>query len=61
MTRFKELARIEAAIKHRDESDLRWALEYCRMRVSNCTRKHGVQRRKQIERRVMAALEVPSP
>jgi len=33
MTRFKELKRIQAAIQHRTESELRWADEYCQMRV----------------------------
>ena len=32
MTRFKELARIQAAIKHKNELELRWAAEYCQMR-----------------------------
>ena len=45
MTRFKELARI-----HRSESELRWAVEYCQMRLRITTRKdhekywRGIQR-----------------
>lgn len=31
MTRFKELARIQAAIKHRNESELRWPAGYCQI------------------------------
>jgi hypothetical protein len=33
MTRFKELRRIENAIDHRKEDELRWALGYCAMRI----------------------------
>ena len=33
MTRFKELRRIEAAIEHRNQAELRWAADYCRMRI----------------------------
>ena len=34
MTRFKELRRIEAALKSGDRTELLWAEDYCRMRVS---------------------------
>jgi hypothetical protein len=33
MTRLKELKRIEAAIEHKNNAELLWALEYCRMRL----------------------------
>ena len=33
MTRFKELARIERAIESPHEAELRWAEEYCLMRI----------------------------
>jgi hypothetical protein len=39
MTRFKELARIQDAIKHRNESELRWAVEYCQMRCGSLPEK----------------------
>jgi hypothetical protein len=32
VTRSKELRRIERAIEHRDERELRWALEQCAVR-----------------------------
>jgi hypothetical protein len=32
MTRSKELRRIEAAIAHKNESELRWALAECELR-----------------------------
>jgi len=32
MTRSKELRRIEAAIEHRNERELRWALQHCEIR-----------------------------
>lgn len=33
MTRLKELKRIENAIKHKDKKELKWALEYAKMRL----------------------------
>ena len=33
MTRFKELKRIEFAIKHKDEKEILWALQYCKSRL----------------------------
>ena len=39
MSRFKELKRIEAAIKNSDKSDLSWAASYCEMRIKTATRK----------------------
>jgi len=53
VTRFKELRRIENALKHRDERELRWALSYCKMRLSIGVRKDHTKvwevRRRQIE------------
>jgi len=60
MTRFKELARIERAIKYRDEAELQWALDYCKMRVSFSDRKEGIKRWKKIQEEVAKALESPS-
>ncbi|NRR93558.1 hypothetical protein HSX10_18450 [Winogradskyella undariae] len=33
MTRFKELKRIELAIKNKDEKEIVWALDYCNSRL----------------------------
>ncbi|PCI96250.1 MAG: hypothetical protein COB15_10990 [Flavobacteriales bacterium] len=33
MTRFKELKRIQSAIKHKDEKEIHWALKYCKSRL----------------------------
>jgi hypothetical protein len=60
MTRFKELARIETAIQHRNTSDLQWALGYCKMRQSISTRNEQIEHWKQIEKKVIHALENPS-
>jgi hypothetical protein len=57
MTRFNELARIEAAIEHHNEGDLRWALGYCKMRLSISVRKEHIKYWKQIENNVIQALE----
>ena len=57
MTRFqfKELRRIERAIEHRDQADLRWAAEYCRARISYTRTKQGEDYWRRIEKRVRAA------
>jgi len=39
MTRFKELKRIEAAIRHGNKVELEWAKSYCSMRVRTAIRK----------------------
>jgi hypothetical protein len=57
MTRFKELRRIERAIKYRDQTELRWAAEYCRWRLSSTTTKQGDAHWRRIEKRVVAALD----
>lgn len=33
MTRFKELKRIEEAIKFKNQSELEWAIKYCKLRL----------------------------
>jgi hypothetical protein len=55
MTRSKELRRIEAAITHRNEAELRWALAQCELR-RRFTKDHSALWY-QIEMRVLAALE----
>ena len=57
MTRFKELRRIEAAIAHRDEGELRWALAYSQKRLRFATMKHHEKDWRRIEARVVRALE----
>jgi hypothetical protein len=56
MTRFKELARIQAAIKHRNEPELRWAAEYRQMRLRIATRKDHAKYWRGIKRDVTDAL-----
>jgi hypothetical protein len=56
MTRFKELKRIQAAIQHRAESELRWADEYCRMRVKSAVLNEHKSYWKGIQRNVDTAL-----
>jgi hypothetical protein len=58
MTRFKEQSRIEAAIDHRNRSELLWAEEYCRMRLAIAPRKDHEKYWKNMGRRVVAALAV---
>jgi hypothetical protein len=56
MTRFKELRRIEAAIEHRDEAQLRWAADYCRMRIRIAPTTRAAEHWRRIEQRVKAAV-----
>jgi hypothetical protein len=56
MTRFKERARIEAAIEHRNRSELLWAEGYCRMRLAIAPRQDHQKYWKNMQRKVMAAL-----
>jgi hypothetical protein len=66
MTRFKELSRIQAAIKHRNESELQWAAEYCQVRLRMAARKehskywHGIQREVEDALRAIAPAADPS-
>jgi hypothetical protein len=57
MTRFKELKRIEAAIEHKNNADLQWALEYCRMRLSLAPRKDHQKHWQKLETKALQALE----
>jgi hypothetical protein len=43
MTRFKELRRIELAIKNKDNKELLWALSYCKMRLKLATMKQHIK------------------
>jgi len=50
MTRSKELRRIERSIRFRDETELKWAVEFCRWRLSLALKSsrsvwHRVQKR----------------
>jgi hypothetical protein len=57
MTRFKELKRIEAAIKHKDQIELQWAIGYCKMRLSIPGKADHEKYWRQIERKVAQALD----
>jgi hypothetical protein len=63
MTRFKELRRIEHAIEHRDEVELRWALDYCAMRRKLAAQVHTMRKEgkywREMENKVRAKLESP--
>jgi hypothetical protein len=56
MTRFKELQRIEAAIEHKSQTDLQWALEYCKMRLRIAQRKGHTKYWREIEKKVLKAV-----
>ena len=58
MTRFKELSRIEDAIEHRNEAELRWALGYCKMRLSISESNHHIKYWEQIEKKVNQTLDI---
>jgi hypothetical protein len=63
MTKFKELKRIERAIEHKNEAELRWALDYCRMRIKLASTVHTMRKQgkywHQMESKVRDALENP--
>ena len=59
MTRFKELARIQAAISHRNVEELRWALGYCKIRPSIASSKEHIKHWTQIEKQVIQAMNDP--
>jgi hypothetical protein len=56
MTHSIELARIESAIENRDEDELRWAMNYCKMRLSEAVLKEHVHFWKRIEKEVVKVL-----
>jgi Mg2+ and Co2+ transporter CorA len=56
MTRFKEFARIQAAIKQKNEADLQWAVEYCQMRLRIATRKDHAKYWRDIQREIKDVL-----
>lgn len=57
MSRFKELNRIQAAIKNADKPELDWALSYCRLRLDLASRKDHATHWRKLEKEVSAALE----
>jgi len=59
VTRFKELRRIERAIEHRDQVDLEWASEYCRLRLSLARAKESEAFWRRIRKRVREVLIKP--
>jgi hypothetical protein len=61
MTRFNELKRIEAALEHKDQAALQWALGYCTMRIKIATRKEHVKHWRKLENKVRAALAALLP
>jgi hypothetical protein len=60
MPRFKQSRRIEAAIEHRNEKELRWALDYCVIRISLAGQTATMKRQQTywrgVERKVRTAL-----
>lgn len=56
MTRFKTLRRIEHALEHKNEPELRLAREYCTRRLSTATRKDHIKYWMNLRRKIEAAL-----
>ena len=56
MTRFKELKRIERAIKNEDKTDLVWADSYCAMRIEVAIIERGKNYWRKIQKSVRDAL-----
>ncbi len=58
MTRFKELRRIENAIKHRNKADLQWALKYCKMRLRISSRTDHQKHWSNLQKKVLQSLDI---
>lgn len=52
MTRYKDLRRLEKAIANRDKSELKWASEWCKQRLSMATVKHHQNHWRRLQKRV---------
>jgi hypothetical protein len=63
MPRFKELRRIQRAIEHKKEAELRWALDYCAMRRKVAAMVHTMRKqakyRCEMESKVRSSLPKP--
>jgi hypothetical protein len=57
MSRFKEGRRITAALESKVSTELKWAQEYCRMRVGIATRKDHSKHWTALLRKIESALE----
>ncbi|MDO9308592.1 MAG: hypothetical protein Q7V04_05960 [Deltaproteobacteria bacterium] len=57
MTRFKELQRIENAIKNRDVRELEWAVKYCEMRIPIVTMKQHEKHWMKLQKKVQIVLD----
>jgi hypothetical protein len=58
MSRFKELRRIQRAIRHRNLAELQWALSYCQMRLKSATMKHHERDWRRTEKSILDVLEL---
>ena len=56
MSRFKELNRIEAAIKSQNQEDLDWALSYAQVRFKTAAMKEHIKHWQKIINRVSSAI-----
>jgi GGDEF domain-containing protein len=57
MSRFKEGKRIIAALESKNSAELKWAQEYCRMRIGIAARKDHSKHWTTLLRKVESALE----
>jgi len=56
MSRFKEGRRITAALESRNSAELKWAQDYCRMRIGIAVRKDHCKHWTALLRKVESAL-----
>jgi hypothetical protein len=56
MTRFKDLRRLEDAIKNANEEELKWADAWCKRRFSMATMKHHQRHWRKLMKRVDTAI-----
>ena len=60
MSRFKELNRIEEAIRHKNIPELQWAQSYSQSRINSAEMKEHLKHWKQINERVIEAIKLTS-
>ena len=61
MPRSKEIHRIEQAIDTLNKKELLWALDYCRTRLRNASKRDNVKHWKEYEKKLLVILNKLTP
>lgn len=57
MSRFKEMRRIDDAIKHKNKEELSWALNYTKMRFQSAVMKHHEKHWRKLIRQIQEVID----